>query len=99
MSDGKQLDLEDVRYIARLARLKLTSAEEESMMEELGRILEYVDKLEEVDTEGVDPTWHASEATNVLRKDEREARITHEEALRNAPDADSEYFRVPKVIE
>lgn len=69
------------------------------MAGEMGRILEYVDKLNELDTTGVPPMSHVLDIHNVFREDDVEARIDHEEALKNAPDADSDYFRVPKVIE
>lgn len=69
------------------------------MAEEMGRILDYVDKLNELDTTGVPPMSHVLDIHNVFREDEVEARINREEALKNAPDADSNYFRVPKVID
>jgi len=90
---------EDVRHIAQLARLRFSDEGEAKMADEMGRILDYVDKLNKLDTTGVPPMSHVLDIHNVFREDEVEQRIDHEDALRNAPDADSDYFRVPKVIE
>lgn len=69
------------------------------MAQEMGRILDYVDKLDELDTTGVPPMSHVLDVHNVFREDAVEERIHREDALKNAPDADGDYFRVPKVIE
>lgn len=90
---------DDVRHIASLARLRFSEAEEERLAGEMTRILDYVEQLRELDTEGVPPMAHVLDLHNVFRPDEVAPRIAREEALRNAPDADSDYFRVPKVIE
>ena len=90
---------EDVRHIAQLARLRFSDEGEAKMADEMGRILDYVDKLNELDTTGVPPMSHVLDIHNAFREDEFEQRIDHEDALSNAPDADSDYFRVPKVIE
>lgn len=90
---------EEVRHIAELARLRFSDEEETRMAQEMGRILDYVDKLNELDTTGVPPMSHVLDIHNAFREDEVEQRISHEDALKNAPDADSDYFRVPKVIE
>jgi len=90
---------EDVRHIAKLARLRFSDDGEAKMADEMGQILDYVDKLNELDTTGVPPMSHVLDIHNVFREDEVEQRIDHENALRNAPDADSDYFRVPKVID
>lgn len=93
------LTLEEVRYIARLARLDLTAEEETRMAEQMGQVLDYMEKLNSLDTTGVEPMSHVLDLTNVVRDDEAQQRMSHEEALRNAPDTDGVYFRVPKVIE
>lgn len=90
---------DDVRHVAQLARLEFSEEGEATMAEELTQILSYVDKLEELDTSGVPPMSHVLDVTNVFRPDEVEERIDREEALEPAPEADDEYFRVPKVIE
>lgn len=69
------------------------------MAQQMSSILDYMAKLNELDTEDVPPMSHVLDLSNVFRDDEAEARITRDEALRNAPESDSEYFRVPKVIE
>jgi aspartyl-tRNA(Asn)/glutamyl-tRNA(Gln) amidotransferase subunit C len=93
------VSIDEVRYIARLARLRFSEAEERRMAEQMSRILDYMAQLDELDTADVPPTAHVLDLTNVFRPDEAAPRLTREEALRNAPDADDQFFRVPKVIE
>ena len=93
------ISVEEVRYIAALARLRFTEEEEEHLAEQMSEILDYMDKLNELDTTAVPPMSHVLDLYNIVREDTAQQRITPEEALRNAPDADSDYFRVPKVIE
>ena len=90
---------DDVRYIARLARLRFTPKEEARLAEEMSRILDYVDQLDELDTSGVPPMTHVLDLHNVAREDAVQQRISQDEALHNALDTDGDYFRVPKVIE
>ncbi len=94
-----KVTLEQVREIAALARLEFDAAEEADLVRELTTILDYVEQLEELDVSGVDPMSHVLDIYNVFREDEPAARISRAEALSNAPDADAEYFRVPRVIE
>jgi aspartyl-tRNA(Asn)/glutamyl-tRNA(Gln) amidotransferase subunit C len=68
------------------------------MRQDLEKILEMCEKLNEVDTEGVEPLIYMSDNENVLREDEVVQSISHEDALKNAPKKDSDFFRVPKVI-
>jgi aspartyl-tRNA(Asn)/glutamyl-tRNA(Gln) amidotransferase subunit C len=63
------------------------------------RMIEFVDKLTEIDTENVEPLIFMSEEINRLREDEPKVTVTHEEALKNAPKKDSDYFRIPKVLD
>lgn len=93
------ISVDEVRYIAQLARLEFSAEEEQVLAEQMSKILDYVAQLNELDTRDVPPMSHVLDLYNVLREDVVVQRITHEEALRNAPDADSDYFRVPKVIE
>lgn len=93
------VSLDEVRYIARLARLRFTEEEERRMAQQMSQILGYMEKLGELDTSDVSPMSHVLDLTNVFREDTAAPRITREAALRNAPDADEQYFRVPKVIE
>ncbi|ARA92993.1 aspartyl/glutamyl-tRNA(Asn/Gln) amidotransferase subunit C [Rhodothermaceae bacterium RA] len=93
------VSIEDVRYIAALARLRFTEAEEQRLAEQMTTMLEYVGQLQTLDTTGVPPMSHVLDLVNVMREDVVQTRISREEALRNAPDADEAYFRVPRVIE
>lgn len=91
---------DDVQYVANLARLQLTDEEAEGLKEDMNNILGYIDQLNELDTTNVEPLEHVTEITaSKFRKDEAKDPISHEDALKNAPDADSDYFRVPRVIE
>jgi len=94
----KKIDLEQVRCIAHLARLELTPQEEDKFSSQLGDILDYVDKLKEVDTKNVPPTSHVLPISNVFREDEREFSLSSREALSNAPKQKNNQFQVPKVI-
>ena len=93
------LTSEEVHYIAALARLRFSEDEERRLAAEMSRILAYMDKLNELDTGDVQPMSHVLDLHNVYRPNAAEQRITPDEGLRNAPDADGAYFRVPKVIE
>jgi aspartyl-tRNA(Asn)/glutamyl-tRNA(Gln) amidotransferase subunit C len=90
---------DDVRHVAQLARLDFSEEGEAQMADELSQILDYVDKLNELDTSGVPPMSHVLDVTNAVRADEVEERIDQGQALEPAPEADDEHFRVPKVIE
>ncbi|MDP4126690.1 MAG: Asp-tRNA(Asn)/Glu-tRNA(Gln) amidotransferase subunit GatC [Bacillota bacterium] len=89
---------EDVEYVAALARLELTEQETQEYTEQLNSILDYAAMLEQLDTDNVRPTAHAVPLHNVLRKDQVNESIPREKALRNAPDADEGFFRVPKIV-
>lgn len=91
--------VEEVRHIAKLARLRLTEPEEKVMAEQLSSILGYIEQLNELDVSDVQPMTHVLDLVNATREDVVRQRITHEEALKNASSADSDYFRVPRVIE
>jgi len=89
----------DVKYVAHLARLALTPAEEARLGAQLGDILGYIEKLKEVDVTGVEPTAHPFPLVNVTRPDEVRPSLPHEEALRNAPAQANGLFIVPKIVE
>lgn len=93
------ITIDEVRYIARLARLRFSEEEEQLMAEQMSKILDYMDQLNELDTAAVPPMSHVLDLTNVFREDVVKQRISRDEALKNAPDADEAYFRAPKVIE
>lgn len=89
----------DVKYVANLARLQVTDEEAARFKKDLNKILGYMETLNELDTDGVEPLEHVTDMTAPFRKDQAKEPLKHEDALKNAPDADSDYFRVPKVIE
>ncbi len=93
------IDIETVRKIAHLSRLEFTRPEEKAMEQELNKILTWMDKLNEVNTDNVEPLIHMSSELNVFRNDEVLPHLDHKKALLNAHKKDSDYFRVPKVIE
>ena len=90
---------EDVRHVARLARLALSDDELVRMRAEMSAILDYMDKLRSLDTAGVEPTSHAVPLRNVMREDEPIPSQPREDMLANAPDRDGDTFRVPRIIE
>ena len=92
------LDRQQVAKIAYLARLSLTEAELDEMTQQLVKIVDLVDQLSEVNTDGVEPMVHAIELQNVLQQDEIKSSLPREKALANAPDADEECFRVSAVL-
>ena len=89
----------DVRYTAQLARLHLSEEEIAKFQTQLSQVLAYVEKLEQVDVTGVEPTAHATAIFNVFRKDESRDCFTPAEALANAPREANQLFVVPKVVE
>ena len=89
------IDREQVLHVAKLARLKLSDAEVERMTGDLSNILEHVERMDELDLEGVEPTSHVVELQNVLRDDVPRESLPRERALEGAPDAADEGFRVP----
>ena len=93
------IEKKDVEHVARLARLALTEPEIERMRAQLNGILAYIDKLNELDTVGVEPTSHAVPLVNVMRDDEPGPCLPRDAALANAPDRAGEFFRVPRIIE
>lgn len=93
------LSRDEVAKVARLARLQLSEAELESFTGQLGRIVDYVAILDELNVEGVEPMVHAVELSNVLRPDEVTPSLPRTAALENAPKTDGKYFLVPAIIE
>lgn len=87
-----------VDKLADLARLKFDEAEKASIKTDLQKMIQFVEKLNELDTTGVEPLLHMSDNINVLRADEVKGSITRDEALKNAATHDDQFFKVPKVI-
>jgi aspartyl-tRNA(Asn)/glutamyl-tRNA(Gln) amidotransferase subunit C len=93
------IDKDTVDKIAHLARLELAEDETDKMIEDMSKILDFMAKLNEINTTGVEPLVYMTDEINVLREDVVKQEITHEEALQNAPKHDDNYFLVAKVIE
>jgi len=88
---------QDVRHVAMLARLKLTDEQVGQLQGELSSILEHVATIQNLDLEGIEPTAHAVEVTNVVRADEPRPGLDREVALLNAPECENGYFRIPRI--
>jgi aspartyl-tRNA(Asn)/glutamyl-tRNA(Gln) amidotransferase subunit C len=89
---------EEILYVAHLARLELDAAAIEKFVDQIGTVLDYVDQLKGVDTDGVWPTSHAISRTNAFREDERGGHLDPAAALSNAPEKENGSFIVPKVV-
>ncbi|MBT5858475.1 MAG: Asp-tRNA(Asn)/Glu-tRNA(Gln) amidotransferase subunit GatC [Flavobacteriales bacterium] len=87
-----------IQDIAKLSKLKFDASTEEKMIADLEKMLSFVDKLNEIDTEGVNPLIYMSEEINVLREDKISENTSQEDSLKNAPVKDSDYFKVPTVL-
>ncbi len=94
-----KISKEEIEHIAVLARLSLPEEEKEIFGSQLSNILDYMEKLNELDTKGIEPTSHVLTLSNVMRDDIPRPSIPKEDALMNAPDHTEKFFRVPKIIE
>ena len=90
---------QEVEHVAALARLELSEQEKELLTSQLSNILTYVEKLNELDTKGVEPTAHVLDIRNVMRDDVPEESLTQERALANAPEKAAGHYKGPKSIE
>lgn len=93
-----KLSREEVEHVAMLARLALSGEEINKFGSQLSSILEYAEKINSIDTEGVDPTYHVLPIKNVWRDDEQHPSLVQEDTLGNAPQRDGNYFRVPRIL-
>ncbi|SET39146.1 aspartyl/glutamyl-tRNA(Asn/Gln) amidotransferase subunit C [Oceanobacillus limi] len=93
-----EISKDQVKHVANLARLEMNDQEAEMFTEQLSSIITFAEQLNELDTEGVDPTTHVLELKNVMRKDEPRKWITKEEAMKNAPDQENGQYRVPSIL-
>ena len=91
------ITIKDVEHVAKLARLELNESEKEMFTEQLGDVLAHVEKMNEVDTTGVEPMNHPIDFVNVMREDNKIYENTREELMSNAPDIEGEFFKVPKI--
>ena len=96
---AQKIDQEQVRKVAKLSRLDLTDAEIEEFTGQLGAILGYVEKMNELDTENVEPLAHCLPVSNVFREDCVKESLGTEKTLANAPQRDEMFFRVPKILD
>lgn len=93
-----KVNLETIDKIAHLARLEVQDEDKLGLLNDMNKILTFMDKLNEVDTEGVEPLVYMTDEGNVFREDEVKQEISRAEALQNAPKQDGKFFRVAKVI-
>jgi aspartyl-tRNA(Asn)/glutamyl-tRNA(Gln) amidotransferase subunit C len=93
-----KLSKEEVKHIAMLSRLELKEEEVEKFQTQLSKILDFVEKLNELDTEGIDPKFQIIPPQNVLREDVSGVSLSREKTFMNAPETDGEHFIVPKVV-
>ncbi len=93
-----KIDIKTVDEIAHLARLEFDEQSKPEILNDINRMLTFIDKLNELDTENVEPLIYITDEKNILREDTPEITLTQKEALKNAPKKDSDYFKAPKVI-
>ena len=98
MSHESNITEDDVRHVARLSRLALSDDEVKRFARQLGDVMQHIQKLEAIDIEGVEPMVHAHEQVNVLRDDVEQHGLAVDLVLRNAPDRDELFFKVPKIL-
>lgn len=91
------ITIKDVEHVAKLARLELTEEEKEKFTKQLGDVLKYAEQMNEVDTTGIKPMAHAFDFVNVMREDEVVYEQTKEELIKNAPEEENGFFKVPKI--
>ncbi len=96
---ANKIDIKTVEEVAHLARLEFNDEAKAGILNDMNRMLAFVDKLSELNTENVEPLIYMTDEKNILRNDVPEVTITQKEALKNAPKKDSDYFKAPKVIE
>ena len=94
-----KIDITSIKKIAHLARLEFDESSAEKMSKDMSQILDWVEKLNEINTDNVEPLTTMSSEINVMREDKVGAHLDHEAGLKNAPKRDADYFRVPKVME
>jgi len=94
-----EINNEIISKLANLAKLDFTETEKVNLQKDLSQIISFFEKMNEVKTENIEPLIFINNHENILRNDEPKQVITHQEALLNAPDKDSDYFRVPKFLD
>lgn len=96
---AQKIDIKTVNEVAHLARLEFNEDGKIEILNDMNRMLAFVDKLNELDTDDTEPLIYMTDEKNVLREDDPKETLTQKEALKNAPKKDSDYFKVPKVID
>lgn len=96
---ANKIDIKTVDEIAHLARLEFDESTKPEILNDMNRMLVFIDKLNELDTNNVEPLIYMTDEKNILRSDVPEISLTQKEALKNAPKKDSDYFKAPKVID
>ena|SRR6202008_3311934 len=96
---AQTIDIKTVDEVAHLARLEFNEEAKSEIINDMNRMLAFVDKLNELDTDKVEPLIYMTDEVNVMREDEPKETLNQKEALKNAPKKDSDYFKVPKVID
>lgn len=96
---ANKIDIKTVDEVAHLARLEFNDEAKAEILNDMNRMLTFVDKLSELNTENVEPLIYMTNEKNILRNDVPEITLTQKEALKNAPKKDSDYFKAPKVID
>jgi aspartyl-tRNA(Asn)/glutamyl-tRNA(Gln) amidotransferase subunit C len=94
-----KIDKDTLNKIAHLSRLEINEKDSDQILKDMNNIVAFVEKLNEVNTDGVEPLTTMSHEINALREDKVKSHLNHEHALKNAPKKDADYFRVPKVLE
>jgi aspartyl-tRNA(Asn)/glutamyl-tRNA(Gln) amidotransferase subunit C len=96
---AKKIDIKTVDEIAHLARLEFNDEAKQGIITDMNRMLDFVEKLNELDTDAIEPLIYMTQEKNVLREDIPQVTLTQKEALKNAPQKDTDYFKAPKVID
>lgn len=94
----QHLSKKEVEHVAWLAHIELSEQEKTLFTEQFNEILDYFKKIDEIDTEGVEPTYHVLDLKNVSRKDETTPSLPIEEALKNAPKREKKFFKAPRIV-
>jgi aspartyl-tRNA(Asn)/glutamyl-tRNA(Gln) amidotransferase subunit C len=94
----QHLSKKEVEHVAWLAHIELSEQEKALFTEQFNEILDYFKKIDEVDTEGVEPTYHVLDLNNISRKDETTPSLPIEEALKNAPKREKKFFKAPRIV-
>ena len=89
----------DLQHVVKLARIELSAEEEQRIGPQLAEIIQYVEKLSELDVDDIEPTAHAVQLTNVLREDKPQPSLSQDDAMRNAPKSANGQFIVPQIVE